>query len=240
MSKTSQAGTHSPVDEHVLNVASELTEKNQLVRLDRLFNICRQELGEVTSQHILDSIDRLIREKQIRPRSRLLRKGLLHNALRQEIYSIVIRNPGISFSKIRKLTSRGTKIVLWHLEVLKDFDCVFDFRFQRRLTYFPIQYQSGRWDERALGVFVLFQDARARALLTALLSRDSTPTQTLQEILQWPRQTIQYQLSKLQKSGLVDKFSEGGMSHYYLTSSEKNLVREIYDHLSGNEFLARG
>lgn len=211
-------------------MAEELATNNQLVKLDRLFHICRQEL-EVPSETILASIDDLVRQNRIRPGSRLIRKDLLQNALRREVYQTIVANPGISFSKLRRTLDRGTKILLWHVEVLVDFECVFEYQYGRQGALFSTSYQDPPWGNW-LEFFVLFQDARVRTLLQILLERALVSTPTLQDLLAWPRQTIQYQLKKLVQRGCVRKQKEDGTNYYAVTPTRREAVRRVHQYMA--------
>ncbi|GAB4308655.1 MAG: hypothetical protein Kow0069_07140 [Promethearchaeota archaeon] len=206
----------------MLAIAEEITRKERVLRLPRLHRLAVRTL-KAPSRAVLAAINRLIDEKRIIPGSRLVRKNLLQNDLRAEIYRLVREDPGISFSGVRKRTGRGTKILLWHLSVLEEFECVVQIRVGRTTAYFTFEH-AHRFDGHQLKTIALLRSKRAKALVNLFTERDSLGVSEVVDRLGWPRQTAQYHLDKLNDAGVLVKKQRGGKNRYSLAAGVKNLI----------------
>jgi predicted transcriptional regulator len=196
------------VHQHLLAICSELVSKNRVIKLDRLFNIARREL-QVDSITILKGIKRLEDDLIIKADSKLLRGDLLQNDTRRELYFIVMRNPGISFNQIRSQMGKGTKLLLWHVEVLSDFGCVRSYTFESSAkAYFTRHVDEAEWGHDGLYMFQLYQNSTVKKILDMLSDGSSYSVKKIEERLGISRQLIEYHLKKLQDKHVVDAIDQ--------------------------------
>jgi predicted transcriptional regulator len=219
--------TSSPVaidvHQHLLGICSELVSKNRVIKLDRLYNIARREL-QVDSAEILKGIKRLEDDLIIKADSKLLRGDLLQNDTRRELYFIVLRNPGISFNQIRSQMGKGTKLLLWHVDVLSDFGCVRAYTFESNAkAYFTRHVDEAEWGHDGLYMFQLYQNATVKKILDMLSDGNSYAVRQIEERLGISRQLIEYHLKKLQDKRVVDAIDAAASHLYFMVDTQRRL-----------------
>ena len=192
------------VYQRLLAICNELVQKNKLIRLDKLFNIARREL-QVDSGTILKGIKKLEDDLIIKADSKLIRPDLLQNETRKELYAMIARNPGISFNQIRSSLGKGTKLLLWHLEVLLDFGCIAAYSFETNAkAFFTKHITEAEWGKDGMYMFQLFQNPTAKKILDMLADEGSFSVKQMEDRLELSRQSIEYHLKRFQEQGIVD------------------------------------
>jgi DNA-binding Lrp family transcriptional regulator len=210
------------VYQHLLAICSELVSKNKVIKLDRLFNIARREM-QVDSATILKGIKRLEDDQIIKADSKLLRSELLHNDTRKELYFIILRNPGISFNQIRSQMGKGTKLLLWHVEVLSDFGCIRSYTFESNASaYYTRHVDEADWGREGLYMFQLYQNATVKKILDMLSDGSSYAIKQIEERLGISRQLVEYHVKKLQDKHVVDAIDEASRL-YFLVDMQRRL-----------------
>jgi DNA-binding transcriptional ArsR family regulator len=189
--------------QHLLAICTELVQKNKAIKLDKLYNIARREMQAVESGAILQGIKRLEEDMLIKADSRLLRADLLQNETRREIYFTIRRNPGISFNQVRHAMGKGTKILLWHVEVLLEFGCIRSYSFDTNANaYFTKHVDEADWGQDGLLIFFFYQNATIKKILDVLQPNSQT-IKNIEAILGISRQLIDYHLKRLEARGIV-------------------------------------
>ena len=217
-------GTRSNVSirQHLLSICHEMVADNKLINLDKLYKIARRELS-VDSQAILDSIKALEDDMVIRADSKLLRSQLLENPTRREIYSIIYRDPGINFNQIRNRMGKGTKILLWHVEVLLDFGCIFSISsYSNKVSYYTWHLKEEEWPDEALFMLQLYQETTTKKILDFLSTGGSYASKEIASRLDISRQAVEYQLKKLIDQGIAN-FVQENVKKYFLIQSQLKL-----------------
>jgi predicted transcriptional regulator len=202
--------TSSSIDvyQHLLGLCNELVRKNKIIKLDKLYNIARRELP-VDASVILREIKRLEDDMVIKADSRLMRAELLQNETRRELYFIIMRNPGISFNQIRSQMGKGTKMLLWHVEVLSDFGCIRSCSFDSNARAFFTRHVSEQeWTLDGLLMFQLYQNGTTKQILDMLSDGNSHVVKSIEGMLGISRQLVEYHLKKLQDNAIVDSIDE--------------------------------
>nr|MDO8118046.1 winged helix-turn-helix transcriptional regulator [Candidatus Sigynarchaeota archaeon] len=216
MSRTGhQSISPMDIDQRLMSICTELVRKNKQIKLDKVYYIARRELT-ADVKDILNGIKRLEENMMIKADSRLLKKDLLQNMTRKELYHLIFRNPGISFNQIRKQMGKGTKILLWHVQLLLDFKCVLERVFENAKAFFTHHFRSSTWTEDDLMMFILFQNQTVKRILDVLSSGNSCSVKDIEQRLEISRQLVEYHLKKLSNSGTVESII-GDVKQYYLT-----------------------
>lgn len=222
------------MQQHLLAICNELVSKNKVIKLDRLFNIARREL-QVESAAILRGIKRLEDDMVIKADSKLLRSGLLRNDTRRELYSMITRNPGISFNQIRSRMGKGTKLLLWHIEVLSDFGCVRAYAFgSGAKAFFPRHVDEAGWGLDGLYMFQLYQNATVKMILDVLSDGNSYAVKQIEERLGISRQLVEYHVKKLCDQRVVDSIEEASRM-YFLVGTQRRLFLKCKDFFAARE-----
>lgn len=191
------------VRDRLAAICSELTAKNRLVKLDRLFNIARRELRVETSV-ILDGIRRLEEDLIIKQDSRLTRAGLLGNETRRAVYFTVRDRPGISFNQVRSITGKGTKILLWHVSVLLDFGCIIEEIFDGRSNaYFTHHLDDDGVSREVRFMCAVIQGGTGGKILRHLASTAGASARDIEIAAGLSRQLVEYHAKRLEAAGIV-------------------------------------
>ncbi|MBD3185702.1 helix-turn-helix domain-containing protein [Candidatus Bathyarchaeota archaeon] len=231
MSKVQVSSTNdNSVYTYLVELCREITSSNQLIKLDRLYRIARREL-DVDSKCIIQGIQQLQDNLVIRQNSRLMREDLLDNETRREIYALVKLNPGITFNAIRKRMGRGTKVLLWHLEVLQEFDCIHSMSFDRKSNaLFTRDIAKGEWEETGLYLFFMYHNETTKQILDLLHGDKSFSVKELARVMEVTRQAVDYQLKQLLERGIIDHFTEKvgrRVRRYFLPRRVKHLYAKV-------------
>ena len=104
----------------LLAIITEFAEKNRTAMLDNLVTIALKRTG-VRRATLENLIDRLIQENVIVPGTRIIRRIILSNETRKDIYQIIKQYPGVNVNSIKTKLELGSNSVLWHLSVLVKF-----------------------------------------------------------------------------------------------------------------------
>lgn len=221
-----------PVDvyQHLITICGELVSKNKVIKLDRLFNIARKEM-QVDSSAIVKAIKQLEDDLVIKADSKLLRSELLANPTRKELYSIIARNPGISFNQIRSQLGKGTKLLLWHVQVLSDFGCIHACTFESNAkAYFTRHVDEARWGRDGLRMFQLYQNPTVKLVLDVLSDGESHAVKQIEARIGISRQLAEYYLKKLQEMRVVDATGEG-TRHYFMVELQRRLFLRCKEYI---------
>ncbi len=221
----------SDIDRHLLAICGELVKKNKQIKLDKLYNIARREVPAQAAD-IIQGIKRLEDNMVIKAGSRLLKQDLLKNETRRELFHLVFRNPGISFNQIRKQMGRGTKILLWHLQLLLEFRCFLERLFENAKAFFTHHFEREPWTEDDMIMFILFQNPSIKRILDVLSGDASYSIKDIEQRLEMSRQLVDYHLKKLQQAKIIDLIMSVDAKRFFLTSTNKRMVEKCKEYYS--------
>ena len=101
-------------------VAKNYLHKNPNFTFHELFTICKKT-NSIPDTEIISIIEKFIQRKIFVPGSRLTKDNVLKNELRNNLYDLISKNPGLNFSQIINRFKIGPNSGRWHLEMLKKF-----------------------------------------------------------------------------------------------------------------------
>lgn len=81
-------------------------------------------------------IKSLIKKRVIIPGTKLMKKDIIDNPTRNEIYKYIKQNPGRNINEIMKTHNLGSNLALWHLSVLEKFQFVRSKKFRNQCVFF--------------------------------------------------------------------------------------------------------
>lgn len=219
------------VYQHLLAICNELVQKNKVIKLEKLYNIARREM-DVNSATILQGIKKLEDDLVIKADSKLIRSDLLQNETRKELYTMIARNPGISFNQIRSNLGKGTKLLLWHLEVLLDFGCITAHSFETNAkAFFTRHITEVEWGDDGLRMFQLFQNPTAKKILDMLEDGDTYSVKQMEDRLESTRQSIEYHLKRFQEQKIIDCIVED-VKKYFMIDIKRRLFLKCKDYFA--------
>ena len=81
-------------------------------------------------------IKSLIKKRVIIPGTKLMKKDIIDNRTRNEIYQYIKQNPGKNINEIMKTHNLGSNLALWHLSALEKFQFVRSKKISNRCVFF--------------------------------------------------------------------------------------------------------
>ncbi len=81
-------------------------------------------------------IKSLIKKRVIIPGTKLMKKDIIDNPTRNEIYKYIKQNPGRNINEIMKTHNLGSNLALWHLSALEKFQFVRSKKIRNRCLFF--------------------------------------------------------------------------------------------------------
>lgn len=81
-------------------------------------------------------IKSLIKKRVIIPGTKLMKKDIIDNPTRNEIFKYIKQNPGRNINEIMKTHNLGSNLALWHLSVLEKFQFVRSKKISNRCVFF--------------------------------------------------------------------------------------------------------
>lgn len=81
-------------------------------------------------------IKSLIKNRVIIPGTKLMKKDIIDNPTRNEIYKYIKQNPGRNINEIMKTHNLGSNLALWHLSALEKFQFVRSKKIRNRCVFF--------------------------------------------------------------------------------------------------------
>lgn len=81
-------------------------------------------------------IKSLIKNRVIIPGTKLMKKDIIDNPTRNEIYKYIKQNPGRNINEIMKTHNLGSNLALWHLSALEKFQFVRSRKIRNRCVFF--------------------------------------------------------------------------------------------------------
>jgi len=112
----------------VLDIVQDYLSHNRQFDIDDIIPFIsfylRRTSYNLNYQGIKSVLISLVKKNFLIEGSKLTRKDVLNNENRKTIYELIIRNPGIYFSKIVKKLNFSNHVVVWHLNILIKFNFI--------------------------------------------------------------------------------------------------------------------
>ncbi|MHC1591806.1 MAG: hypothetical protein ACXQS8_06955 [Candidatus Helarchaeales archaeon] len=194
----------TPLQQSVLNVALDLTNKKRELRINDILSACKKNM-QLEEQEILSAIYFLFKEKYIVPGSRLTRVNLLENPIRKKIYEYINQYPGIHVRALQNQFNLGSYAISWHLHVLVKFGLLKERTFSNKRVYFVSDFSG---DEEK--TFVLRTDITNK-IYQCLLKYGEMRLMELEQALGIKYNVIQYHLKRLKDVDLIERIDTGGV-----------------------------
>lgn len=153
--------------------------------------------------------------------ARVKGKQLLEHEAREEILSILKREPGLCFQGIQDRVGLAPGTTKWHLKKLEDSNFVDSTADGRHTRYHP----SGM--EKATVNAVLAIRDPSRLSLVRMVQRNPGITQSdLAKAAGLAQSTASHHLKRLIEDGLIKKERDGRANRYYVSEAMETPVRE--------------
>lgn len=142
--------------------------------------------------------------------TRLKQPDILDNDVRNNIYDIIRRNPGISARAVHRESEQSWGTVVYHLRQLERHHLVMSRTLGRTRNYYESQ---GNYRGMEIQLACLQSD-RALALARAILAQPGITQEQLAQTTGLPQPTTSYYVRKLKQASLIDEQREGRYAKY--------------------------
>lgn len=185
--------------EKVLDIAEDLKKNNKIIQIDLLYKIARRKL-KIEAKNLFFIINYLINNKIIVEGTKFLKRDILKNQHRFEIYQFIKTYPGVHFSVIKKkiLPEGGAGQFIFHLDVLLKFDFIKKVDVKNYSLFLPYDM-----DEQ-LGIFYfLLRDKINRKILKYLKDIDPAQQSDIYNNVAEKKGSVIYHINTLEEFKLV-------------------------------------
>jgi len=138
---------------------------------------------------------------------------LLNQSTRMSIYSFVENNPGLHLRALATSLNLPIGVLQYHLDLLVGKGLLSTYQDGRYKRYF----KSKRFSEAAMRVISLLRNGTSGRILAALFIKPQTTHKDLTAQLHISSQALSWQMSRLEKMGVISKNLEGLGVKYSLT-----------------------
>ncbi len=133
---------------------------------------------------------------------RITIEEVLENEFRRRIVNILQQKKIAHLRALQKELHCGTSILLWHLEILEEFGHVEKMKSGQYILYFLADQQPS---PEFLKVYLSMLNTSSRKIIQVFLTNASLNIDQIQQLTGLHRKTIQYNLKRLQKLGILEK-----------------------------------
>ena len=137
--------------------------------------------------------------------SRIRSEDLLQHPVRNDLYEVVTKRPGIHFQEIARHLDKGRGTTEHHLRKLVQAGLLVEKADSGFTCYFP----KGAVDRKLMAAAPVLKTAGARNVLAAVHASPGAVAADLSARLGMPTSTVNYHLKKLVNAGLVDTTRQG-------------------------------
>ncbi|MFX1328150.1 MAG: hypothetical protein ACFE91_08405 [Promethearchaeota archaeon] len=112
----------------VLDIVQDYLSKNRQFDIDDIIPYINYHLRRTSYnlnyQGIKSILKSLVKKKYLIEGSKLTSEDILKNQKRKTIYNLILKNPGIYFTKIVKELKLSNHVAVWHLNILIKFNFI--------------------------------------------------------------------------------------------------------------------
>lgn len=204
-------------EEVVLEVINEYLDKNRVFNTEKIIpyinSRLRQKAINLNDNGIKNILERLARKKLIVEGSTLKKGEILLNDKRRKIYDYVQQKPAVYYNKIRKTLGFPHNVVVWHLEILEQFEYIQSETFEGVEVYFDSRETFER-----IKYNYFFINSKSQQIIAHLEKNDSGSSKSqLASALNIHPQTVSKYLKLLVKYNIAEKEEFSRNTLYFLT-----------------------
>ena len=131
--------TSNTVENIVLGIVREYLSKKPFFSIKDIVEFINNRVRhnpDINKNRIELIIKSLIKDRVIIPGTKLMKKDIIDNPTRNEIYKYIKQNPGRNINEIMKTHNLGSNLALWHLSALEKFQFVRSKKIRNRCIFF--------------------------------------------------------------------------------------------------------
>lgn len=155
----------------------------------------------------------------------------LNQSTRIQIYSFIRNNPGIQFRGICNSLNLSVGVAQYHLGILTKAGLLSIFQDGRYKRFF----KSKRFTEKEMAMISLLRHQTAERILSLLLRRQHMSHNELASKLSISSQALTWQISRLEKIGIVRRTKDVMKTVYFLDEANALTLKRCIDVLEKKE-----
>ena len=127
------------IENIVLGIVREYLSKKPFFSIKDIVEFVNNRVRhnpDINKNRIELIIKSLIKKRVIIPGTKLMKKDIIDNPTRNEIYKYIKQNPGRNINEIMKTHNLGSNLALWHLSALEKFQFVRSKKIRNRCVFF--------------------------------------------------------------------------------------------------------
>ena len=221
-------GLEHPNVKSVIEIAEEIMSKNKVLNIETLYNVAKKSLN-LPRNGLLFIIHFLINKKILIEGSKFSRETVLSNPIRRGLYNYIRANPGAHFSILRKKAlsdeSESSGQLVWHLEMLLNFNYINKIKVGNYTVFLPIEMEVD------LGIInFLLRDKINRKIVDLLRTQISIKNHEVFKFIDEKREQVNYRLKNLISYDLIC-FKEDMSKEVYLNPDKQEDVINILNNI---------
>ncbi len=142
---------------------------------------------------------------------------ILLNDKRRKIYEYICSNPGAYFREIMKKHNFSPGLTQYHLNTLEDHGYIYSIRIGKYKAYFST---SSRIEIDKVRIHILLQNKNIKKIIKLIDQNPGISVTKLSEKTKLHRNTINYNLNKLVKLGIINKVKVGRSVYLYISKND--------------------
>ena len=163
-------------------------------------------------QGITEIVKSLVQRNVIVEGSKLTREEILLNAKRSQIYNYIVENPGVYYYNIMKKLNMSSHVVIWHLNILVEFNYIGKTTIDNHDLYFEINEDLDK-----VKVSYYLTNEKCRLIIEYLKSNALGHSKTsISKNLSMHPNTVKKYINVLEDFGIVSKTELSNKSVYLL------------------------
>jgi predicted transcriptional regulator len=213
----------------IYDLIQEYLASNRLVEMNRLESFLKmfsnREDINLNLQGIRNTIQSLIKKNFIVEGSRLTKDAILENEKRRTIFEYILNNPAVYHYLIMKELKIPNHIVVWHLNVLLDFNFIYQIQIKNHKVY-----STPNINPYKAKVIFYSRNEKSSEIINYLSNiGKSCSKNELSQQLGMHHKTINKYLNDLVEISIVRKNKIGNKTTYSLNSTQNklNLLKNI-------------
>ena len=221
-------GLEHPNVKSVIEIAEEIMSKNKVLNIETLYNVAKKSL-KLPRNGLLFIIQFLLNKKILIEGSKFSRETVLSNPTRRGLYNYIRANPGAHFSILRKKAlsdeSGSSGQLVWHLEMLLNFNYINKIKVGNYTVFLPIEMEVD------LGIInFLLRDKINRKIVDLLRTQSSIKNHEIFKFIDEKREQVNYRLKNLISYDLIC-FKEDLSKEIYLNPNKQEDVINILNNI---------
>ncbi len=202
----------------VLNVVREYLDRNRYFNMKKILPFINSRFKmssiNINNDGIHAILKSLVKKKLIVEGSKLTRDDILKFQKKKILYNFIKKNPGIYFNKIVKELKMNPHVVMWHLDILAEFNYIKKAVFRKHEIYFD---SSIEFEDVKTNFFNFKEQSKKIMDYLKQTSTGTTKSQLSIDLGMHPYTITKY-LHSLQEFNIVIKENLSNKTLYFLNN----------------------